>query len=383
MIVRARAAQPARPVLRPPWRRLGALLLVVTAAHLWLTAEVLQDTLGAGAEPTRPRRIEVAFVRELKQESPPSLTPPPAPPRAARASMPVQAASAPAPLPDVLALPELSATPLPPPPEAYPAAAVAVEETGAVPAAPTVAAFEWPPSTRLSYQLTGHYRGPVEGQARVEWLRSGGRYQVHLEVSIGPSFAPLLARRMSSDGELSASGLRPRRYDEETRVALRSPRRVSITFDDERVRLPSGTEVPLPPGVQDTASQFVQMTWMFTTRPELLEVGRTIEMPLALPRRVDLWLYDVLARETLATAMGPIETVHVKPRRDAGAPGAGGELSAEMWVAPTLQYLPVRILIRQDRDTYVDLLIERLPQQAGDPVAASAPPRSLPPLATR
>jgi hypothetical protein len=35
-----------------------------------------------------------------------------------------------------------------------------------------------------------------------------------------------------------------------------------------------------------------------------------------------------------------------------------------MWVAPSLQYLPVRLLIRQDAETYIDLLIERLPEQA-------------------
>ena len=36
---------------------------------------------------------------------------------------------------------------------------------------------------------------------------------------------------------------------------------------------------------------------------------------------------------------------------------------ADVWFAPTLQYLPVRLLIRQDEDTYVDLMIDRLPQQ--------------------
>jgi hypothetical protein len=37
-----------------------------------------------------------------------------------------------------------------------------------------------------------------------------------------------------------------------------------------------------------------------------------------------------------------------------------------MWVAPSLQYLPVRIVIRQDAETFVDLLLERLPQQAAE-----------------
>ncbi|HRC39330.1 MAG TPA: hypothetical protein PK420_14750, partial [Rubrivivax sp.] len=53
--------------------------------------------------------------------------------------------------------------------------------------------------------------------------------------------------------------------------------------------------------------------------------------------------------------------LHVKPRREAMRPG---DLAAEMWVAPSLQYLPVRIVIRQDEETHVDLVIERLPLQA-------------------
>jgi hypothetical protein len=34
-----------------------------------------------------------------------------------------------------------------------------------------------------------------------------------------------------------------------------------------------------------------------------------------------------------------------------------------MWLAPTLQYLPVRIRIEQDAETYVDLRIETAPLQ--------------------
>ena len=92
-----------------------------------------------------------------------------------------------------------------------------------------------------------------------------------------------------------------------------------------------------------------------------MRAGQTLSFPLALPRRVEPWLYDVLATETLLTPAGPVQAVHVKPRRDARQ---GGDLMAEFWVAPSLQYLPVRIVIRQDAQSYVDLLIERLPQQA-------------------
>jgi hypothetical protein len=237
----------------------------------------------------------------------------------------------------------------------------ATATAAAGPAASAPAGFEWPPSTRLSYVLTGNVRGPVDGQAQVEWVRAGARYQVHLDVAVGPSFAPLMSRRITSDGELGDDGLRPRRYDEETKIAFRDPRRLTIFLDDDTVRLPGGKELPRPAGVQDAASQFVQLTWLFTMQPGLLEPGRTIELPLALPRYIDQWTYEVLERELLYTAAGPIETVHVKPRR---APRRANELSAEMWIAPSLQYLPVRIVIRMDAETYIDLVVKRLPQQA-------------------
>ena len=238
------------------WRRGAMLVLMVLLGHLWLADQTLHDQLGAGAANSSPRRIEVSFVRELKQQQPATLAPPLAAQRAPRAALaPAPAASAP--LPEVLPVPELAQL-LPPARSTEVATAVAeAAPTAAAPAVPAaseaaaattanVPAFEWPPSTRLSYQLTGYYRGAVEGQAQVEWLRNAGRYQVHLDVSLGPSFAPLMSRRMSSDGELTATGLRPRRYDELTRVAMRAPRTATIYFDDERVRLPAGTELALP-----------------------------------------------------------------------------------------------------------------------------------------
>ncbi len=364
MLPAAKAVSPSarqRGLLALTGRQRGLLALVVavTLAHLWLADVSLPPRQGDGAADSRPRRIEVAFVRELAPTQAPAAPPPvlrqrprlPAPQAAASAALAAADEAAPAPPPPLLATPD-APPPLAARAEPLPAATVATA---------TAEAFEWPPSTRLSYRLSGNYRGPVEGQARVEWLRTGTRYQVHMDVAIGPSFAPLMTRRVSSEGEITADGLQPRRYDEETRVVLRDTQRRTNFLDADRVRLPNGREWPRPPGVQDSASQFVQLTWLFTTRPELLQVGRSIEFPLALPRLVEAWTYDVLAAETLATPAGAVDTVHVKPRREARA---GGDLTAEFWVAPSLQYLPVRIVIRQDAETHLDLLIERLPEQA-------------------
>lgn len=339
------------------------LVLVVAALHLWLAGQL--RLAGPG---TAPARIEVAFVRELAPAAPPVVTAaqPPRQPRVARLAAALPAASAPA------ADPAALAEPMAPPPAALPWAPEPAppwpELASVAPVPATLAAsasadmaFDWPPSTRLSYHVTGHFRGPVEGQAQVEWLRQGRRYQVHMDVSVGPPFAPLFARRVSSEGLITPEGLQPRRYDEETRALLRETRRLTVWLDEDRVRLPEGGTVPRPPGVQDSASQFVQMTWLFIMRPERLTPGSSLELPLALPRRVEPWVYEVMGPETVPTPVGEVDAVHVRPRRTARP---GTELTPELWVAPSLQYLPVRMLIRRDAETWIDLTIERLPQQA-------------------
>ena len=350
----------------------------VLAAHLWLAGTVMPDQLGEGAAERARPRFQVSFVRELAHAAPAAVAPQvPAPAqrlaRLAPAAVPASAASAAS--ASTASAPAQPSEALAPEPlraaagaaSAVPLLAVADLAIAAAPAASAPQpAFDWPPSTRLSYRLTGNARGPLEGQARVEWLRSGTRYQVFLEASVGPSFAPLMSRRESSEGEITPEGLSPRRYEMEMKVLLREPRRTVIVMDPDRVHLPrlpsqlTGQTLPRPPGLQDAVSQFVHMTWLFTMQPDLLTPGRSIELPLALPRRVEPWVYEVVGSETLYTEAGAVEAVHVRPRRTARP----GDYTAEMWVAPSLQYLPVRIVVRQDAETYIDLTLERLPEQA-------------------
>ncbi|RZI99856.1 MAG: DUF3108 domain-containing protein, partial [Rubrivivax sp.] len=263
-----------------------------------------------------------------------------------------------------------------PAPEAI-AEAASVPAESAAPVAPAVAAAsavpsdepgpEWPLSTRLSYVLTGNYRGPVNGSARVEWLRKGRDYQVHLDVDLG-----LITRRMSSQGQLTPEDIAPQRYDEETKLVLIEARRSSIFFLGAEVQLAAGVREPLARGGQDSASQFVQLTWLFLTGREPLQAGRTVQFPLVLPRRQYAWQYEVVGEEMLDTPMGPLASWHLKPSRNV----SGGDLAAEVWLAPSLQYLPVRLVIRQDADTYIDLMLKSAPLQAA-PESSNAIPRRL------
>jgi hypothetical protein len=375
---------------------LAALVAAVSLVHLQLAEELSALRIDSGAADSGPPRIEVRFVRELQPSEPPPVVLAPRPQRRAAAPPPPEpAASAPEPPPKApepdpapdaepgpASMADAGAAVAPPEPVAgdegaLPPAPVGAAEPLPADAAASAAAFEWPPSTRLSYTLSGHYRGPLEGTASVEWLRSGTRYQVHLDVAVGPAIAPLITRRMSSDGELTDAGLRPGRYDEETRIAWREVRRATIRFEPGIVRLAGGRVAEALPGLQDSASQFVQMSWLFTLHPERLQPGGSVEMPLALPRRVGRWVYDVVGEELLETPVGRVAAVKLTPRLDSARVG---ELTVQAWFAPTLQYLPVRLLIRQDAESHLDLMLARLPQQAAAAApAAPAPPAPPPP----
>lgn len=365
---------------RPPW----LLVLAVLAAHLLLGHEVqrLHEGWGSEASAPMPPRMQVAMVREMQIRTP-ALPPParrpqplqPARSQPAAAASPAEAASAAEPSP---AAPASAAQGMP----ASASVAEPVAEAASAPVAALAASApsdaepgpEWPLSTRLSYVLTGRYRGPIHGEAQVEWMRKGRDYQMNLDVAVGPSFSPFITRRMSSQGQLTPEGIAPQRYDEETRLMLGEKRRSTVFFQGTEVQLASGAREPALPGGQDAASQFVQLTWLFLTGREALQPGRIVQFPLVLPRRQYAWQYEVLGQEVLETPMGPLPTWHLRPSRPAG----GGDLTAEVWLAPALQYLPVRLIIRQDVETFIDLMLKGAPLQAAPESANDTPRRPSP-----
>ncbi len=376
-----------------------AAVLAVIAVHLLVMHQVGQGMADFSASATMPPRVEVVYSRELEITAPPAVVAPlaapvaiPAPRQVAPAEpaaskpkrrkpapkvpAPQQAASSalaaaepePQPAPEPVAAPEpIVAAPAAEPIEPHLLADLAADAKAASPSpaasGPAAEPFEWPASTRITYKLTGNYRGEVLGDAQVEWVRvgAGERYQVHMDVTVGPSFAPIYSRRMSSEGQLTAAGLYPERYDEDSKVAFRDRRVAHMSFEAEQVVLKDGQRVDRLPGMQDSASQFVQMSYLFSRNPALLTPGRTVEMPLALPRRQSIWVYDVRNVEPVYTLFGEVEAVRLQPRREARK---GDDLTAEVWFAPSLRYLPIRIRIRQDEETYLDLMIARRPQLA-------------------
>ncbi|MFZ4478942.1 MAG: DUF3108 domain-containing protein [Rhodoferax sp.] len=215
----------------------------------------------------------------------------------------------------------------------------------------TAAADSWPADTRVSYRLRGNYRGELNGSARVQWQREQGRYQVRLDLGL----PPVLQVSMISQGRVGEAGLFPGVYEEQLPWGLRR-----MVFEGDQVKFDNGAQLPQPPALQDTASQFVELSHRFSSGRDSLQVGSVVSVWLARPQGISLWTYDVIEEEVLQTPeLGAVPAFHLRPRPVANPAGV---ITAEMWFAPSLQYLPVRVRIALGADNFVDLLVERVEQ---------------------
>lgn len=393
----------ARP--RPVSRRTGLVALLaslVVLAHVLLTGAVLQEMQGLKPSDAGIKRMEATYVSEIRLTQPPAAPPAPAvvaplpqaaaaaprkakpkPPKLAHAaSQPDEAASEP--LADAASAvnvaqhtPEAAASAPAPAAASAPTAASSALAAASVPSMGASGpnsgrAFVWPQATKVSYKLEGYFRGPVSGQASVEWVRQDSRYQVHIDASIGPSFAPLGSWRLTSEGDIQPQGLYPKLYENVNRMLIKSTAPRLVTLADEEVTQPDGKRYPRPVDVQDPASFMIQLAYRFTLQPELLQPGNSVEMNVVTQRKLEQVSFDVVGNDVVRTPMGDIPTVHVRPRKTITE---GTALPADVWFAPGLQYLPVRIYIKVNDEAYMDMQMSRAPQQApGEPAQTGNTP---------
>ena len=234
----------------------------------------------------------------------------------------------------------------------------------------------WPSDTRLTYKLGGYFRGNLHGSAQVQWTREpttpttpatpltsglGERYQVRVGIDLNL----LGGAQFTSQGVVSEAGLQPQAYEE----ILPGGRRRSVklegsTLEGKTLVLGDGRRLPAPAdavSLQDTASQFVELGHRFKTGQSTLAPGAVVKMWLARPGGLDEWAYDVSPPETLYLPLvGAVQAYKLSPRPLANPRGS---ITADIWIAPSLQYLPVRILISVSQDVRLDLLVEKIEQR--------------------
>jgi Protein of unknown function (DUF3108) len=222
---------------------------------------------------------------------------------------------------------------------------------------------EWPADTRVSYQLSGFYLGDLHGSGRVQWTRSGNqreKYQVNVEARI-PGLYKL---NMTSQGRVGPQGLLPEAYEETVDRTGAKTRLRTLRLEPQDVVFDNGARSPRPAtepmAVQDAVSQFIDLGHRFTQGRQRLEAGQAINIWLGRPGGLDEWTYDVNEAEILhLPRIGEIQVHRLRPRP---LTKPRGPLVMEMWLAPSLQYLPAKIRITLDAQSYVELTATQIEQ---------------------
>ena len=203
-----------------------------------------------------------------------------------------------------------------------------------------------PGSALLSYQVSGRARGfELSASAEIDWQQDGQRYQARLVIS--SFFLP--GRTQTSVGEIGPDGLAPRRFSERTRGEQ------AAHFQPEIGRIVFSANSPpavWQPGAQDRLSLPFQLSAMIAAEPARFTPGAQVSILTAGARSAEPWAFTVMDSQPLDLPIGTQNALRL--RRE---PRQLYDQTVEIWFAPALGHLPVRIVLSQGNG---DLFDQRL-----------------------
>jgi hypothetical protein len=203
--------------------------------------------------------------------------------------------------------------------------------------------FVIPPPARLKYDIKGEVKGfPYQVNGDLRWAQDGKTYDARMEIS----HFLLGSRVQTSTGQLTRFGLEPTRFGDKVRSEVAA----HFDYGKNKVTFSANTpDVPLLPGAQDQLSVFMQLAAMFGANPKGFAQGSSLPFQAVGPRSADSWVFNVGALEKLQMPGGAISAVRLW--RD---PNGEHDAKGEIWLAPDVGYLPVRIRLTQPNGDFVD-----------------------------
>lgn len=201
-----------------------------------------------------------------------------------------------------------------------------------------------PPSTRLDFEVNGRAKGfGYNASAELLWQHDATSYRAYQEIKV----LFLGSRSQESVGSVTALGLQPKRFGDRAR----SERAAHFDFANGRVTFSANTPAAaIAPGAQDRLSVFLQLASMLAGAPERYPSGTHIEMTTVSARAADVWTFTVEGEETLELPAGTLRAVQLQrlPRREY-------DQKAQVWLAPSLGYLPARIRLTEPNGDFAEL----------------------------
>jgi hypothetical protein len=218
--------------------------------------------------------------------------------------------------------------------------------SGAIAAAPLA------PRTTLYYDISMAGVVLAEGTETLE--QDGRTYHISSEAKGKGIIASLYrgAIRRSAHGTVSPQGLRPAEYQDQR--ADKEPTRVQFDWNRKTITLHydgKAETIPMPANALDRLSFFYQFAFIPPPAGELhvtaVDGKGTTQFNFLAP-----------VREKLMTPLGELDTVKLTKR-----PDGPNDKQTEVWLAPALHNLPVRVLVTDNNGNKADQVISRIEPQ--------------------
>ncbi|WP_431127090.1 DUF3108 domain-containing protein [Variovorax paradoxus] len=380
------------PPGRPSWRVLAGLTLAVALVHVLLLG-LAPAAMGPEPSPlankftTRtiviaPPAAEMPAAPAAAAPAAQAKPPPPAKPRRPREPSPPKPAPAPAPqvseqnppqTPDLMAQNAADSGATAPEPAASAPAGAALggagstantgmengtpgESAGAASATAGnvvgAEALRIPGSVKLAFAVTGQQgASPMQGVfGDLVWLQDGSSYDARLSLK----FLFKTIRSQHSTGQIGATGIEPARFSESRKGEVAS----HFLRDQGQVMFSNNApSVPLLPGAQDRLSVVMQLGGMLAGDPARYPAGSRISVQTVGPREAGVWVFNIEGEEQMTVPAGDyaVRKLTRNPRREF-------DDKVEIWLAPAMGYLPVRMKLTQPNGDFADMqLRETLP----------------------
>ncbi|CAG2295902.1 MULTISPECIES: DUF3108 domain-containing protein [Burkholderia] len=341
------------------WLRVGVALVAVLVLHalagFWLMRNRESFTPPPSAE--IPVQIELLKPQPIERQPAPPEPKPVERPAAPKAAAPEAAPPKPAPSHEPVLTSTQTAEHGEPPAAAASAASGASGASGtqAASAAGTSAAtpgpatsgvkFAAPPSGDLQYDT--FYNGMQNMIGTIHWRTDGHTYDLSVSMPV-PFVGPFTYR---SEGRIDAFGVAPDRY-----VEKRGKRPEDIAIFNREIRQVVFTRTPnnapLPDGVQDRFSMLMQLSGLLRGNPAAYKPGVTQQFFVIDNNSGETWPITVIGDEQVQTQAGIVGARHFMrlPRRD------GDTRRIDMWLAPSLGWLPARLVQTEPNGAQIELL---------------------------
>lgn len=211
-------------------------------------------------------------------------------------------------------------------------------------------ALQFPDPLTLAYAVQANYRGlPLASDATLLWQRQANRYDVQWIMRV-----PLLGERTQrSIGRITADGLRPDEYVEQTN------KRRSAVFDyvHDSVQFSGDIEdAPLSAGAQDRLTVSLQLGALLAAHPNRYAAGSIVILPVVGVRSAEVWRWDVQGTEDIVVAGRALAAVKL-----ARQPRSDPDSQITLWLTPAVHHFPARLRVVQENGDVVDQQLSALP----------------------